>query len=774
MLFLASPCMLTAQTIRGTVIDAVTGEAIPYASVTVSPGKGAITDTLGRFRITNLPIKRYSVKASYVGYEPSVFEEILVSSAKETVLDFKLKEVSKTLNTVVVKPKLSKEAPLNNMALVGAKMLSVEEASRYAGGFNDPARLAASFAGVSTDGADNGISIHGNSPHLLQWRLEGIEIPTPNHFNDIYTVGNGLISALSAQVMNNSDFLSTAYPAEFGNALSGVFDISLRNGNNQKNENTLQFGTLGLEAASEGPLNKHGASYIFNYRYSFLGLLDKLGIYKQDTGDVLNYQDLNLKLNFPTKKSGTFSLFALGYADRAYTHIDSPDTWETLADQENYDAKLYNGLIGLTHKYHFNGKGTLTNTISTTYNKASVNDYYTEQYSDATKGTYVTTYFDLRQRTNTYTWNTAYYRRFGTKFVYKTGFTLTHHAFSMKMNLADYIGASTLNPLYDTNNSTNQISAYSSSVWDISPRTSLSFGLFGQYLSLNKDFVIEPRASLRMRVGNKGTFSFGYGLHSRMEKMDVLFVKDAKGNLANRDLGFTKAHHLMLSYSHKINDNLNFKAEAYYQYLFNVPVGEGKDASYSVLNRNDNYIDKTLINKGKGRNYGIDFSLEKYLTKGFYYVLNTSLFKSEYRGSDKVWHNTRYDREWMVKALGGKEWYLGKNGKNVLTASIKVTYQGGLRHSPTDLTATLAEPDKQVQYDETKAFSIQFDPDLLIDFTLLYKVNCRRTSHEFGVKWLNITDNKVFLDYDYNFKSKSIEPKSMGYSFPDICYKLYF
>ena len=181
---------------------------------------------------------------------------------------------------------------MNKMVLAGARMLSVEEASHYAGGFDDPARLVASFAGVAPGVSTNGISIHGNAPHLLQWRLEDVEIPNPNYFADITSLGGEILSSLSSQVLKNSDFFTGAFSSKYGNAVSGVFDMKLRNGNNQKNENVFQVGIMGIDFASEGPLSKkHKASYLFNYRYSTTGLLNL-------EGGTMDYQDLNFKLIF--------------------------------------------------------------------------------------------------------------------------------------------------------------------------------------------------------------------------------------------------------------------------------------------------------------------------------------------------------------------------------------------------------------------------------------------------------------------------------------------
>ncbi|MDR1761878.1 MAG: carboxypeptidase-like regulatory domain-containing protein, partial [Bacteroidales bacterium] len=258
-----------AGNIRGIITDGVSGQPLPYALVEVlnsNPVIVAMSDEKGNFTLSNLPVGRYDIQSSFLGYEPAIFKEILVGSGKEVFLEFTMRENVQKLEGVTIRAKVNKEAPLNTMALAGARMLSVEESNRYAGGLDDPARLVTAFAGVSGGLSSNGISIRGNSPMFLQWRLEGMEAINPTHFSDISGIGGGVLSALSSHVLGNSDFFTGAFPAEYGNALSGVFDMQLRNGNNQNYEHTAQIGSLGLEFASEGPFKTgKSASYLVNY-----------------------------------------------------------------------------------------------------------------------------------------------------------------------------------------------------------------------------------------------------------------------------------------------------------------------------------------------------------------------------------------------------------------------------------------------------------------------------------------------------------------------------
>ena len=719
-----------SQTIRGTVIDKASGHPMPDVTIMLSdmPGTGTTTDERGQFVLPEIPVGRHNVQASFLGYEPGIFSEILVTSAKEIYLDISLKENVNELNEVVVRPQINKEQPLNKMAATGARMLSVEEASRYAGGLDDPARLVSSFAGVAANLSSNGISIHGNAPHLLQWKMEDVEIPNPNHFADISILGGGILSSLSSQVLGNSDFFTGAFPAEYGNAVSGVFDMKLRNGNNRKMENTFQVGILGIDVASEGPLSKnHQASYIFNYRYSTTGLLNSIypGL---DMGGTLNYQDLNFKFNIPTRKAGTFAVWGTSLIDKYENDFeDDPLEWEHTRDNFQSTAKQYMAAGGISHRYFFPNNAMLKTTLAATY--SGMNATEDAHAADHT----VTPFTYQKNNTTNLTLTSSYNRKFSARHTNQTGFTYTRLFYNMRLNLAPFETAP-LNTLSKGKGQTDLISAYTSSSFGITDRLSVNAGLNSQVLTLNNSWTLEPRLGIKWAPTTKSSFALAYGLHSRMEKMDVYFVnsKSTGKESVNKDLDFTKAHHLMLTFGYKLSDNLLLKVEPYAQFLYDVPVIA--DSSYSVLNRREFYVEEALVNKGKGRNIGVDITLEQYLNRGFYYLVTASVFDSKYNGGDGVWHNTRFNRRFILNTLIGKEWMVGSKRQNILSANAKFTLQGGERYSPLDHAASLAHPDKEALYDETRAYSEQYPVMFIANFTVSYKINRKKVAHEFAIK----------------------------------------
>lgn len=772
MLFLCLPlaAQQLTQNIRGTVTDRASGTPVAYATIQLEdlPDKGAITDSLGNFLLTNIPLGRHDLKATYVGYDPSIIREILVSSAKEVFLNIAMSENAQMLKEVVVRPQVNKEQPMNGMALSGARMFSVEEASRYAGGLDDPARLASSFAGIASGVSQNGISIHGNAPHLLQWRLEDVEIPNPNHFADIATLGGGILSSLSNHVLGNSDFFTGAFPSEYSNAVSGVFDMKLRNGNNRKMENTFQAGILGIDVASEGPLSKkHNSSYIVNYRYSATGLLTNTGVV--DLGGTFDYQDLNFKLNFPTRRAGTFSIWGTSLIDKYGSDWEEkdPEEWEYQNDHSQSDMKQYMAAGGISHRYFFNDRAFLKTTLAATYFKSTADmKIYDTDFSS-------TPYLDMYRKNTNLVFTTAYNHKFSSRFTNKTGVTYTQMYYNMEMSLAPYI-AQPMNLISMGHGNTGLFSAYTSNSIGISNRLTLSLGLNTQTLTMNNQWTLEPRAGLKWQTSRRLSLSAAYGLHSRMEKMDVYYTRTPQtGNQqVNRNLDFSKAHHFMLTFDYRLSDDLKLVIEPYYQQLFDIPVRPGD--SYSVLNRTDFYIEDALVNRGRGRNIGIDLTLEKYLSHGYYYLFTGSLFDSRYCGGDGVWHNSRFNRRYILNLLGGKEWMLGRSKQNILSVNGKLTLQGGDRYAPIDMEATLTHPDKEVQYDEARAYSLQYSPMLLANLSVSYKINRKRCTHEFAVKLVNLTGCQEHYGHEMNLKTGKIDEVKQMTALPNIYYKIEF
>ncbi|MDR3059766.1 MAG: TonB-dependent receptor [Prevotella sp.] len=763
----------TGKALRGIVVDNASGETLPSVTITVLnsyPPKGVISDEEGNFSIDNLPVGRYDIQASYIGYEPMTFREILISSAKEVFITIQLKENLNALQEIVIEPKVNKQEPLNNIATASARMLSVEEASRYAGGYDDPARLVTSFAGVAGNVSSNGIAIRGNSPQFLQWRLEGVEIPNPTHFPDIIGVGGGILTALSSQVLGNSDFFTGAFPAEYDNALSGVFDMQLRNGNRWDYEHTAQIGTMGIDLSSEGPLKKGGqASYLFNYRYATMALADDLfpGLLGNASG--MRYQDLSFKLNFPTKRAGTFSVWGIGVIDR-FKNSEEEDVnkWETVEDNSSAKFNQTMGAGGIGHKYFFNNSTYLKSALAVSYNKNDLS-------VDLLDKDMVPTRVNDMEGTN---WNVSLSsylnKKFSSKHTNRTGVKMTRLAYDMDYNISPSYPNAFL-PMENfakSDGSTYFASAFTNSTIRLNNELTTNIGLNAQYFHLNKKWNAEFRFGIKWQAQPKHSFALAYGQHSRHEKLDYYFVTTpATGSeLVNKKLDFAKAHHVVLSYDWAISENTHLKIEPYFQYLYDVPVA--RDSSFSIINHRDWYLNTALVNEGKGKNYGVDVTFERYLADGYYYLFTASVFESRYTGGDGIWRNTRLNRNYLFNALGGKEWKLGRQKQNILGVNLRLSLQGGDRYSPIEEAASQAEQD--AVYDTSKAYEKQLSPAFISNFTVSYKMNKKNLAHEFAIKMINATGYKEYEGHIYNYRKKEVEMSRSAVVMPNISYKIEF
>ena len=756
------------QTIRGQVCDVASGEPMAGVTITVENGitMGTVSDADGNFVIKNVPVGRHAVRATFIGYEPVVLKEQLLSSGKEMVLNLRMRENISELGEVVVKPRVNKQMPLNEMAQVGARMFSVEEATRYAGGMADPARTASMFAGVATGGATNGISIHGNSPQMLQWRVEGVEVNNPNHFAEITEAGGGIFTSLNGTVLANSDFLTGAMPAEFGNALSGAFDMKMRCGNNMKYEHAVQIGTLGIDFASEGPLGKGSkASYLVNYRYSFLEIAKKLHAINMEK-ETLDYQDLSFKLNMPTTKAGTFAVWFTGLIDNYENEVPDVSEWETLWDMNDSWSRQRSCAGGLTHTFRFRSGGTLRSNVAFTgnHNRLKQNDY--DQQMNKTP--------DMEGRNAS--WNviisTQHQHKFSSRYTMQNGFEHQHLDFHTWLDWVQNVGGP-LFRVYESEGNTGLTRFYTNHKVVLSRRLSTVAGVNVMWFNLNNQWLVEPRISLQYKTSPSSTLSLAYAMNSRKETTDTYFVTMA-GQNPNKDLGLTRSHHISASFAQRLGDNAMLKIEPYWQWLFDVPVEQG--TTYSILNHHMFFQDRALVNKGAGCNYGIDFTLERYLKDGFYGMLTATLYKSEYRDAQGEWHHSRHDRRYITNIVGGKEWMMGRAKKNVFGVNGRLTLMGGDRYTPIPEGTTFEEimerPDKSIPMDDgIDPFCKQKGLNVGYAFSVKYTINKKHTSHHFILEYLQM---RTFHGQTYNLKTHEIVDQFTSLTFPNIAYRVEF
>lgn len=754
------------QNIRGRVTDSESNQPIPGANIAFIEDSlvrfGTTTDSEGRFLLESLSPGRYTLQFSFIGFQSLTQGNIEVQSGRETVLTIALEETAFEIATFEVTASEGRQAA-NEMALISARQFNVLETERYAGSRGEPSRMASNFAGVQgADDSRNDIIIRGNSPQAILWRLEGIPISNPNHFNIPGTAG-GSVSVLNNKTLANSDFFTGAFPAEFGNATAGVFDLNLRNGNDQNHEFTGQFGFLGTELMVEGPLSRDkNASYMAAYRYSTLALFGALGI-DIGTTAIPRYQDAAFHIHLPGKGASSFSVFGIG----GWSKIDI-----LISDQEEPDRNLYGsndrdqyfgsqmGLLGVSHTLSLSEKTYLKTVVAVNHSKVTAqHDLVFRQLNSENK--YVVDslrpILDYSFIENKTAFHSFIHSKRSARKSFRAGIVGEVFFFNYQDSALIIDSAESdfgqWRKRWDSEAQALLLQPYVQ--WKLKPAQNwvVTAGLHAQYYTLSQSLSpVEPRLAARYQLPGNQSLNLGVGLHSQLQQNYLYFYSDqtnANGDLAlyNKNMDFTKAFHSILGYETMLARNLNMKVEGYFQWIYDIPV-TSLSSSFSLANSGSGFsrfFPDTLINEGVQRNFGIELTLEKFFARSYYLLFTGSLFDSRYQGSDGVWRNTDFNGNYAVNFLGAKEFKLGPRSR--ITAGTKVTVVGGRWYGPADIE--LSNQQRELIEVDSSRNSLQFPAYFRLDLKLNYVLNTKRITHEVGIDLVNVLNTQNVLSLTY-------------------------
>ena len=765
------------QTIRGTIVDKQSLITLPGANVIIpgsNPPKGASSAVDGSFKITGVDPGRYDIQVTCLGYKPVIIANVVVTTGKEVVLDVAMEEEISNLKEVVVSG-TKKHETINQMAAVSARSFSMEEVNRFAGGRSDPSRLVSNFAGVSApNDSRNDIVIRGNSPMGVLWRIEGLTVPNPNHFVTIGTTG-GPVSALNPNALSNSDFFTSAFPADYGNANAGVFDIHFRNGNTEKNENMIQFGAMtGLEAMAEGPFSKKSkATYLVAYRYSFTGLAQNLGI-PIGTTATPKYQDLTFKLNSGETKLGQFTLFGLGGTSKiAFLHgsTDSTDIY-SMPGRDSYSSSTI-GVLGLQHFIRLSKKIYMKSVIGITYSEGG----FTLDTINASDNPVRVR--DSKTKEIRYGINSFVDYKVNARLMVKGGIQCDF--LNLDLRLQDRQYSVNWVDLWQYQGMTSLLSAYAEAKYHFNNQLTLDAGLRGQFLTLNSSKSLEPRLGLKYQVNAKNTLGLGFGIHSQMQPLSVYYYRyqmpDLSYNESNRELDFTRSMHFVGSYETRPLKDWRFKTEIYYQRLYNVPVSVAP-GSFSMLNEGASFAPTEqgeLANNGSGTNYGIELTAEKFFSHGYYGLITGSLYQAKYTASDQIERNTAFNGNFVYNILAGKEFRVGNAKRNTISFDARFSHAGGRYYTPVDLEASKLAG-KEVLMGDAYAFSERYPDFLRLDFKAGFTYNSKKRamSQTFYIDLQNVTGHRNIFMEVYNPVTHQINTLYQIGFYPNFVYRIQF
>lgn len=767
--FIFADLYAAQRSFHGVVYDRLTQQALAGVLVVLSIDSShyyALTDDQGAFSFSFEEADNFSLELSRLGYQSERISHVPWSENRGVQFEHALMPSVENLDNVTVQASIAKDRPVNHKAQVSARSFTLEETNRFAGSYGDPSRMAANYAGVlSARDNRNDIIIRGNTSSGLLWRIDGMEVPNPNHFGATGSTG-GPVTIINTNLLSRSDFLTGAFPAEYSNATAGVFDLKMREGNPESGKHWAQLGWNGLEAGTEGPLPvSKSASYVMAYRYSFVGLLSRLGVDLQETAD---YQDFSAKVNMPTNKMGSFSLSGMGGS----SHIALLESDKTLTDWffPVHAEDVYNqyrmAVLGIHHHLDFSDR---TRWKSVAYWTGSQVENRINRLASSEFEPVLWAHENTRQHKMTLSSSLRH------KYSPNIDFSLGAYADQYQVTAADSQLIDTAFRLFtaSVHEPLLLLRFFADMTYRYMPSLSVYLGVNGQYLDLTQEAVVEPRGSISWQLAPRHKLAYGIGWHSQMQPLMVYFVLNEQGAMTNNNLRFTRSFQQVLGYDWRMKDRLRLKAEMYYQKLSRIPVSMNQTA-YSLSNFGaEFYIERedSLVSLGNGVNYGLELTLEKFYTSGYFFLITVSLFESQYQALDQVWRNTAFNGQYATNFLAGYEWHAPGKGRS-LHLGLNFTYAGGRPYVPYDIPGSMQE--RKVVYDWEHAYQVRRDDYTRISIRLGFKRVKERihTETAFDLQYrTNYTS--IYLDRLNWQTGEIVSTQTMGF-YPMATWRIHF
>lgn len=779
LLLLFSTGLMQAQSLRGVVRAADTNEPLTGATLSLYAGKaGATPVTLasnpeGVFEFDNLRPGYYRCEVALQGFETTYFNEILIAAGKDQVLEFSLRRTASTLPEVTIAASVPGRRAMQPLSEIP---LTRDQTLRLPAMYFDPARLAAAYPGVAqTDDGTNHMSIRGNSPAYVRWRLEGLDIVNPNHlpnagtFTDAPATGGGGVLMFSAQMIDNASLLTGAFPAGYGDAVGGVMDMNLRAGNKRQHEFTAQAGLIGLDLAAEGPLGKKNgqSSYLFNYRYSTVGLLGQLGVSFGD--EQINFQDLSFHIHSSGKNGAQYSLFGLGGLS-ANQFSRKADSTEIKYDKDfyNIDFSSATGVAGGSARWRIGQKAWLKTAL-----------VYSRQENDWSK--------DNPVQLDTFSsWDRRVEERFSGSIELRVsakqsqwyfGAQTTRIYFRGDVFQVVILGPPTWSFFYPYNTSNAYWNSQPYARWEWTSANGRFATQLGSQIHYNTVYR-KAAPTLRGAISYKPAAAHKLVLSAGMYKQDApvwtQFVTGRFGSfIGSYRPPYISSNQAGLRYIYTPNNQWRFSVEGFLQHTSDIP--HYSQANASLYNNPEAIHEFPLSSDSEVQNTGLEFSAERFLQNGWFVLANATVFDSKYRVQNGEWLDSRWDIGRLSNLTFGKEWVREKSASLTRTIGVgaRGVWTGGIREADIDLGASVAN--NRTVYNETLGYYRDYPDYLRFDIRVYWKKSLGdRRNSTFALDIQNVTGRQNLAYHFYDPYTRNIENKFQLGPIPNFSWKVEF
>jgi hypothetical protein len=626
---------------------------------------------------------------------------------------------------------------------------------------------------LNNDDQANGLSIRGNNPGALRWRLEGVDIVNPNHltnagtFSDRPALSSGGVLLFSAQMLDNSSLLTGNFPAGYGDALGGVMDIALRRGNPFRHEFTAQAGLLGLDVAAEGPLGrKERHSFLANYRYSTVGLLADMGISFGD--ETIRFQDLSFKLDFAGKNGAQWAVFGVGGLNETL-FARKQDTTEIQQYKDFFNIEFYSrtGILGVSNWTPLGRSNWLKTSLilSGQQNERSAIGFdqrETDDQEEVRAGLASTLSQRLGQNRRLLVGLQAQ----------RIDFRLDAYSGQIQLPYGAVQGL-LMQPWANLE------------IQGMQNRFIVNWGFHSSYWQFLDDntsekgvWRLQPRLSFEIRIKPRHALTLAMGQYSQLNPLWLFALEDqapGEATFPHRDLVFVSSQQLGVGYRWNLADTWVLRAEGFYQRIGRIPVALATPGSFSLINVSEIVPVNDLKASGGGLNRGVELSAERYLSGGWFVLANTTLMQARYRGNDNVWRDSRWNVGHIVNLTGGREWQRERSPGRIQAfgANARAVLTGGLREQPIDLEASISA--RSTVFDPGNGYSLRQPAFFRLDARVYWKRSfANRRNSILAMDFQNATfqENTAYRYYD-PFTGKIETKKQLGLV-PNISWRLEF
>jgi hypothetical protein len=761
-----------AQFINGYVINIDTKQPLEGVIVSVQGMNiNAESDNTG-FWSLQIPVGTYSLRFQLLGYESVIISDASVSAGKQHSLSVNMKELLAILDEVVV------TSDSRNYSKISRMQINPATLSHIPGHANDPVRMLTSMPGVNNISDErNDLIVRGNSSIGTLWRIEGIEVFNPNHYA-LSGVNGGAISLLNKDILGPSSFYSGAFPVEFGNVFSGVFDVNFREGNAGKHEFLADINNLDLNIVAEGPIRirNRKSSFVAGFRQSTIPVFDIINKkYRELLGATPVFTDFSFKL-VSRNKSGAKTVF-WGMAGKSV--LDLPANTGSNMTPQNILAQTITVSSGLSHQFFIGKKVNIKAMLGISYlntDNGAYSIWYNNQLIDKSKsiGFGITSDIKLNKKN-----------------ILKEGINIRFMDLNLEKKSGEYNS-------YMIQKNVGTINAFTEWTHNFNSILSMTSGIHYFTFSLNRHYRVEPRISMSYSL-KKHKFELAFGEYSRQNPIPLYLARamdDGRELLPNQNLDFIKSRQTVFAFSGELFHHINFKTELYCQYHYDIAIAKQSYYGYdetlylfsSALNLSyyTEDIDQTNIaydNTGKGYSKGIEGMIYFDDIHGFSMNISGSLIESKYY-CRRGWYNTLFNNSFALKTFVGKKFKLNKS--IVLRTDIALNWVGGRRYTPVDCDLSYANyyyyndidilPQNYITRDYSQYLEKRYPDYFRFDFKTSLIINWKSSTHIFSIDIRNLTDRKNIYYHDDYFQNGQITGATIYQMqrVPVISYKLLF